>query len=230
LLWLESSHTKINKNGIPTFYGSGLYVDTLVSAGNIFGESGGVVDASVPVGSGGLPTGWNHVIKNSKLNQNGDAVYLQAALPKGICTAYPVSVTIYYGLDPADSSSSFTTSPQLITSFLARGAAGTNVTDPSGGIVPTPRTIQNTETLTSTAGVAVTSNLVETGLPTNTYAGKALALKDIKFDIDDYYEGDGFLLRIELDDDGAPNNDVIIFAVEVDVVKWSLGERINIET
>jgi len=33
-----------------------------------------------------------------------------------------------------------------------------------------------------------------------------------------------------LEDDGNdPNQDVIIFAVEVDVVKWSLGERVRIE-
>jgi len=231
LINLEPSHTKIGKNGIPSFFGNALYVDTLVSAGNIFGESGGVVDASVPVGSGGLPTGWNHVIKNSKLNQNGDAVYLQAAFPKGICTAYPVSITIYYGLDPGDSGSAITTSPQFITSFLARGASITPVADPTGGIVPTPRDILNTDTLTSAPGSFVTSDLVPVLYPTttNVYAGKAQAIKDIQFDIDDYYEGDGFLLRIELDDDGTPNQDVTIFAVEVDVVKWALGERIRLE-
>jgi len=228
LFWLENSHTKINKNGIISFFGDALYKDTLISSGNAFGESGGVVDASVPVGSGGLPTGWNHVIKNSKLNQNGDAIYLQAALPKGVCTAYPVDITLYYGLDPGDSSSSFTVAPKLITSFLARGASGNFVADPTGGLLPTPRTIENTETLTSSPGSAVTSDLVETGLPIATYAGKALSIRDITFDIDDYYEGDGFLLRIELDDDGTPNNDIVIFAVEVNVVKWVLGERIRV--
>jgi len=228
LVWLENSHTKINKNGIPTFFGDALYKDTIVAAGNIYGESGGVISANVPVGSGGDPTGWNHNIKNSKLNQSGDAIYFQAALPKGICTAYPLSVTIYYGLDPADSSSSFTVSPQLVTSFLARGASGTKVSDPSGGILPTPRTIGNTATLTSDPGDFVTSDLVETGLPTNTYAGKPLSIQDITFDIDDYYEGDGFLVRIKLENDGTPNNDVIIFAVEINVVKWALGERLII--
>ena len=177
-----------------------------------------------------LPTGLDtHNIKNSSLNQNGDAIYLQAAFPRGICTAYPIRIVIYYGLDPGDSSSSFTVSPQFITSFLARGASGTKVNDPSGGLVPTPRTIQNTSTLTSDPGSFVTSNLVETGLATNTYAGKAMSIQDVFFDVDDYYEGDGFLLRIELDDDGTPNQNVTIFAVEIDVVKWALGERIRVE-
>ena len=229
LIWLEPSHTEVNDNGVLNFFGNALYKDTLVSAGNIYGESGGVVSGNVPVGSGGLPTGWDHNIKNSVLNQNGDAIYFQAAFPRGICTAYPLNIIIYYGLDPGDSGGSFTTSPQFITSFLARGASGTKVNDPSGGLVPTPRTIQNTPTLTSSPGSFVTSNLVETGLPINTYAGKPMSIQDISFEIDDYYEGDGFLLRIELDDDGAPNQDVTIFAVEVDVVKWALGERIRIE-
>jgi len=229
LIWLEPSHTEINDNGVLSLFGNALYRDTLVSAGNIYGESGGVVSVDVPVGSGGIPTGWNHNIKNSGLNQNGDAIYFQAALPKGICTAYPLDIVIYYGLDPADSVGSITTSPQFITSFLARGASGTKVSDPSGGLVPTPRTIQNTPTLTSTPGSFVTSNLVETGLPINTYAGKPVSIQDISFDVDDYYEGDGFLVRIELDNDGTPNQDVTIFAVEVDVVKWTLGERIRIE-
>ena len=229
LVWLEASHTEVNDNGVLNFFGNALYKDTLVSAGNIYGESGGVVSGNVPVGSGGLPTGWDHNIKNSVLNQNGDAIYFQAALPKGICTAYPLDIVIYYGLDPGDSAGSITTSPQFITSFLARGSSGTKVNDPSGGLVPTPRTIQNTPTLTSTPGSFVTSNLVETGLPINTYAGKPISIQDISFDIDDYYEGDGFLVRIELDNDGTPNQDVTIFAVEVDVVKWALGERIRIE-
>ncbi len=229
LINLEPSHTKISNSGIPSFFGNALYRDTLVSAGNIYGESGGVVSGNVPVGSGGLPTGWDHNIKNSTLNQNGDAIYFQAAFPKGICTAYSLGIVIYYGLDPGDSGGSFTTSPQFITSFLARGASGTKVSDPTGGLIPTSRTIQNTATLTSAPGSFVTSNLVETGLPTNTYAGKAMSIQDISFDIDDYYEGDGFLVRIELDDDGAPNQDVTIFAVEINIVKWALGERIRIE-
>ena len=56
-----------------------------------------------------------------------------------------------------------------------------------------------------------------------------MSIQDIEFDISESYEGDGFLLRIELNDDGTPNQDVIIFAVEVDVVKWALGERVQVE-
>ena len=57
----------------------------------------------------------------------------------------------------------------------------------------------------------------------------------MEFDISDWYEGDGFLLRIQMNYDGAtggPTNnpqDVIIFALEVDVVKWALGERVRVE-
>ena len=229
LLWLDGSHTEINQNGISTYYGSALYRDTLLSAGNVFGESGGVLSASVPVGTGApAPTGWDHSIKNSRLNGNGDAIYLQSALPRGLCSAYPLRVKIYFGLDPGDGVA-ITSSPELITSFLAKGASGTLVADPSGGITPLPRTIENTTTFTSSPGSFVTSDLVEVGKPTNTYADKAMSIQDIEFDISESYEGDGFLLRIELNDDGTPNQDVIIFAVEVDVVKWALGERVQVE-
>jgi len=228
LLWLEASHTEINENGILAFYGGALYRDTLLSSGNVFGESGGVLSALIPVGSGGLPTGWDHSIKNSRLNGNGDAIYLQSALPRGLCSAYPIRIKIHYGLDPGDGVT-ITTSPQLTTSFLGKGASGTLVADPSGGIVPLPRTIENTTTLTSSPGTFITNDLIELGKPINTYAGKAMSIQDIEFDISELYEGDGFLIRIELNNDGTPNQDVIIFAIEVDVVKWSLGERLQVE-
>ena len=64
LLWLEPSHTEVNENGVLNFFGNALYRDTLVSAGNIFGESGGVVDLLIGACWFGWTClqGWTHII------------------------------------------------------------------------------------------------------------------------------------------------------------------------
>jgi len=226
LVWLEPSHTEVNDNGILNFYGNALYKDSLISAGNIFGESGGVVTGLFDVGTP-IPstTGWEHTAKNSELNQSGDAIYMQAILPRGLCTAYPLTIKPYYILE---GSAPINTTPTLITSFITREVSSVKITDPTGGIINTPRTVANTHTLTSNAAVAITSDLVS-GVPTSDYSDKAHTLNNISFDIDEYYEGDAIFIRLELDDDGQPNQNVIIYAVEVEVVKWALGERIRVE-
>ena len=234
LVWLDPSHTEVNTNGILNFYGNSLYRDTLISTGNIFGESGSVVTGSIPVGSGGLPTGWTHIIKNSELNSTSDAIMLQSTIPLGTCSAYPIRVKVHHSIQPGTTDGSGTPiSPIMIISTLPRGAAGILVADPSGGVVTTPRTIANTSTFTSDAGTSETITLMYPGetppFSDNLYANKPLIIST-DFYIDDYYEGDDFFIRIELDNDGNdPNQDVVVFAVEIDIVKWALGERVRIE-
>jgi hypothetical protein len=109
----------------------------------------------------------------------------------------------------------------------------TLVADPAGGIVVTPRRIEDTETLGSDPAEFTGVDMVETGKPTNTYFGKPLRVSYEGFYIDDWYEGDGFLIRITLVD-GTPgqftgNNGITLLAVEVNTTKWSLGERLRIE-
>ena len=102
-----------------SFFGNALYKDAITLSS--FGAGGGTTDGDVPVGSGGIPTGWDHVISNSKFNSATDEVFLQSALPRGICTAYPLEVVIYFGMNPADSVAAITTTPTFTVSLLARG-------------------------------------------------------------------------------------------------------------
>ena len=232
LLWLEPSHVEINENGILSFFGDSLYKEPLTLSS--FGAGGGTTDGTVPVGSGGAPTGWSHVIQDAKFNAASDEIFLQAPIPRGVCTAYPLEVVIYFGMDTADSGAGFTVSPQFTVSFLPRGANNTLVNDPAGGIVVTPRRIEDTETLGSNPADFTSIDMVETGKPVNTYFGKPLRASYEGFYIDDWYEGDGFLIRITIVDgtpgqfSGGPNG-ITLLAVEVNATKWSLGERLRIE-
>jgi hypothetical protein len=209
---LSPSRMEINPEGTLTAHGRSRWKQTLLAAGNIFGESGGVIDSSIAVGSGGLPTGWDHEIKNSLLNQNADAIYFQFVLPRGIDTSLPLEFLIGYTVN-AD------TTIQMILSVLPVEVSGVLVADPTGGVPSVERAEIDTDTLVANAGTADTFNL-----PTTT-TGKAHRVERGDFDISDYYEGDVVLVRIELDDDGAGNADVQIIGVEVGGVKWALGER-----
>ncbi len=231
LINLEPSHTKISNSGIPSFFGNALYKEPLTLSS--FGAGGGTTDGDVPVGSGGAPTGWDHVISDAKFNSASDEIFLQAPIPRGVCTAYPLEVVIYFGLEDSDSGGSFTTAPQFTVSFLPRGANNTIVADPTGGVVTTPRRIEDTETLGSDPADFTSIDMVETGKVANTYFGKPLRVSYDGFYIDDWYEGDGFLIRITIVD-GSPSQfngqaGITLLAVEVNATKWSLGERLRIE-
>jgi len=211
---LSDSRTAINVNGKLAFYGTALYRETLFGSGNIFGESGGVTDGNFSVGSGGLPTGWTHEIKNSVLNSSGDAIYTQFVLPKGICTAYPLRFRFYYGVN----NNSSTTAPTVILSVLPQEVSGILVADPAGGSVPVARTDANTDTITANPGADTTLMLPETTV------NKIHCIDFGVIDIADYYEGDSIFIRLELDDDGFPATDLFVVSLEVISVTWTLGE------
>lgn len=211
---LSDSRTEINVNGKLAFFGTALYRETLFGSGNIFGESGGVTDGNFSVGTGGLPTGWTHEIKNSVLNSSGDAIYTQFVLPKGICTAYPLRFRLYYGVN----NNSFTTAPTIILSVLPQEVSGVPVADPTGGSVPVPRTDADTDTITTNPGTATTLMLPETTV------NKIHCIDFGVVDITDYYEGDSIFVRLELDDDGFPATDLFVVSLEVISVTWTLGE------
>lgn len=212
---LSTSRFEVNGDGTNTYHGLSRFRNTLVNAGNVFGETGGVVDFNVTLGSGGLPTGWAHPIKNSNLNQNADAIYFQFTLPRGIDTGFPLTFRVFYlpttpGLADVD----------LILSALPVEVVGTLEADPAGGITPVPRTIANTATLTAAAATAVTQVI------DSTVGTKIQSVDFGPYDIDTFYEGDIVFARLELDDDGVGNADIGITAVEVSGVKWTNGERL----
>lgn len=58
-------------------------------------------------------------------------------------------------------------------------------------------------------------------------ADKVLQVTSDDINISNYYEGDALFIRIELDDDGSGNKDIIIWSVAIAGVKWTHGERIT---
>ena len=211
--WVAPSFTLINAEGQRTAMGLSQWKETLVGSGNIFGESGGVVNASIAVGSGGLPTGWNQVLLNAELNGNGDAIYFQFPLPNGVCTAYPVNIKAVYSLNPVGSSP-----PDMICSFLPAEVAENLVADPAGGISPVPRAIGSTDTLTANA--AQTSSVT---VPNNT-ANKLSIIDFGGFDVSSYYEDDIMVMRIEMDNGNG--GDVVIWSLIIEGVIFSDGKNI----
>jgi len=204
------------EDGTNVFHGSSRFRETLLSTGNVFGESGGVVDADPTIGSGGLPTEWDHNIKNSLLNNNGDAIYAQFALPKGIDTSMPLFIE--YKFRPTDSDASNVT---LIASLLPMEVEGVMEADPTGGTAPVARTLANTAAISANAAETDTEVIV---IGSNE-DDRIHSVKFGGFDVSDYYEGDMIAIRIELDDDGTGNQDIETWTLAISGVKWTHGER-----
>jgi len=213
---ISNSRFEANSDGTNTFHGLSRFRRTITSTGNVFGESGGVTDSNVSVGSGGIPTGWTHNIKNSKLNGVGDALYYQIDIPKGIDTSQPLILNLKY--QPSTSGAS--TDGSIIVSVLPVEAEGVLEADPTGGTVPVERTLANTETVTANAAQTVTTSIP---VVDNTKIQNA----EFKYyDISNHYEGDFLIIRIELDDDGSGNKDVIIWGFEISGVQWRHGDNL----
>ena len=218
---LMPSHAEINAQGQKFASGLAQWRKTLVSAGNVFGETGTVVAANFAVGSGVSPLSWTHNSPNSLLNSNGDAVYAQFALPDGICTAFPLTIRVVFSFDPGGT----LTSPVIgFVSAIPVQTAFNLVADPAGGLVPVQRTIANTETTTAKAATSVTfdSSLIGTVWPADTFFKGSFG----PFPIDGYYSDDVMLIRLELDTDGAPKQDVAIIAMIVEGVQFTEGETL----
>jgi hypothetical protein len=222
--WLTPTHLSISDKGVRQSHGESIWEATLVGAGNIFGESGGVVTANNNVGSGAAPTGWTHRMPNSLLNQDGDAIYTQFALPAGIDTSLPLKFKIIYSLDDSGASVQF---PSGTLSALPLQVTGIDVADPDGGKIPIPRIFDNTETLTSkVAPMALTEGLQPEGATLGDDLSNRLFSITYKYlSIEEYYEDDIIAVRFELEDDGDPAYDVAIWAVIVVGHKFTEGKR-----
>ena len=110
--------------------------------------------------------------------------------------------------------------PTGTVSMLPVQVEGTNVADPSGGLVPVARTLANTETLTAKAGQADGPTNLTTATTTD---NRALSTAFGDFDINGYYEGDLVYIRFELTNDGTPNQDVTVWTIILDGVAFSDG-------
>ena len=192
----------------------------LFGIGNVWGEitGGGAKDAEVLVGSGGVPTEWTSKLKKGLLDVAGDSVSFQFQLPDGLCTAFPLTFKLVYSLDGA---SPVTAAPDVILSVLTLGAGGVLIADSAGGATPVARADTAAETFTSKAATAIT---VATG--TGAIVDRPLAMSFGPYPIADYYEGDSAILRLELDAQGTPAQDLVIWAMVVSGVRFTTGGRL----
>jgi hypothetical protein len=212
---LSTSRTELNSLGDVTFHGRARFKESLSFSGNVFGETGGVATTSVSVGSGGLPTGWSHPLKNSLLNTSGDAIYFQGPLPRGTDTSMPLSFEVRYQLVGTKPVS---VEPSVTLSVLPLEVAGVASADPGGSPTPVARSSGTTDTLTDNAAQTSTTSLTLTGdaqVNLVTFSG---------FDVSSYYEGDLFLIRLELDDSGTPDQGLLVWGISLVGTRWTLGE------
>jgi hypothetical protein len=216
-VWLSPSQLQINSLGRRRALGLALWREALIIGGNVFGESGGVFSGNIPVGSGGVPTGWTQNAPNSRMNNSGDAIYTQLILPNTICTAFPLRITPVYTVQ---GSQPVTSAPTGTVSVLPAEVVGVPVADPAGGIVPIPRARANADTLTANAGQAIGPRAL-TGLATTD--NFALSTVFSSFDINGYYGGDLVLIRFEMDSDGTPNQDLTVLTLILEGVAFSDG-------
>ena len=209
---LISSFFKINEDGTNTFHGNARFRRTVVASGNIFGEGGTVSDIGIPIGTGGVPTGWTHNVKNSELNGDADAIMTQFTLPRGIDTSRPLNLDIFVLGTPGGAAA-----PTVRMSMLPVQVEGILVADPAGGITPTARTLANTETVTAKVAQTQTNNtkvISTTKIGKYTFSG---------FDVSNYYEGDMLFFWFEMQDDGANTVDIAVLSFEVSGVIWTHG-------
>jgi len=221
--WVTPTHLSISEAGVRQSHGGAIWQVELGASGNVFGESGGVVGANIPVGSGGLPTGWTQRMPNSNLNGSGDAIYTQFTLPPGINTSLPLKFKIIYSLDDPAAAVTF---PTGILSVIPIQVTGVNVADPLGGKIPTPRTFANTEILTAKAAPLALSKLLQ---PTGAIVGDDLSNRIFStifspLSVEEYYEDDIVAIRFELDNDGSPNYNVGVWAIMIEGHKFTEGK------
>ena len=217
-VWLTPSHVMLNGLGRRRALGLALWRKTLIIGGNVFGETGGVQSGNIVVGTGGLPTGWTQNAPNSRLNQSADAIYTQLVIPEGLCTAFPLEITVVYSVT---GSQPVTLAPTGRVSALPVEVQGTLVADPAGGITPIARTLANTETLTAKAALTGAGTVALTDLATTN--NRAISTDFGSFAIDSYYESDLVFIRFELVNDGTPNQDVTVWAIILAGVAFSDG-------
>jgi hypothetical protein len=150
------------------------------------------------------------------LNTTADAIYTQLVLPDGLCTAFPLKITMVYSVEGSTPSSA----PTGTVSVLPVQVEGVNVADPAGGQTPIARTLANTELLTAKAGQTDGPTALTSTTSTN---NRALSTDFGNFNINGYYEGDLVFIRFELDNDGSPNQDVTVWTIILEGVAFSDG-------
>lgn len=212
---LLPSHMHVFDDGSVAYIGRSRFTQTLSAGGNIFGEIGGTIAGSVPVGIGAAPNGWNHEIKNSVMNGNGDAVVWQTPIPLGTDTGFPVFIDITFVPQNGGAGT-----VSMYGAIMPLECAGVLEADPTGGVTPVARTLANTETTTVKAAQTDTTRSYTSGTQ-----NKMQTLRFGPFDLSNYYEGDLLCFYCEMQDDGGGNADTFLMTAALTGARWANGGR-----
>lgn len=212
---LISSSANINDSGLFLLLGKSKYIQKINNLNFYFGNSGGVVSSNINIGSGSVPLGWSHNIKETTFGGNGDSLYCQFTIPNGIDTSMPFDIKLNYSVSVAGTSSA-----TIIASVLPIEVVGVLEADPNGNTVPIERTLSETEEFNSLQAQVKTNNTMSV-LTTN----KMQSVVFTDFDISNYYEGDVVAIRIELDDKGGTSTEITIWGIEVVCTMCSFGKN-----
>jgi hypothetical protein len=200
-----NSHTFFSKDGYRNTYGLSKWKQSITVAGSVFSEDGSVGDTSIVVGTGAGT--WTQPLRDSNITSTAVALGSQIAIPGGICTAFPLFITLYY--IPYRTTNGTSTVTAVMTGTLSAipmQVSGIQVADPTGGITPVPRAVGNTETLIDKAGTNFTNNLTEIGETITGTSGRDVRSVNFgPFFIDDYYEGDLLFFRFGINTFGTLN-------------------------
>ena len=218
LQWrLETNKTSFSAQGIPTFISTARFRKNIFSPNN-YGRLGNVTSGSNTVGIGASPTGWNHNVRSSIINDANDSLHLQFGLPLGVCTSCPINIKVDYRVPTSGVSSTGT----MVISFLPAEASAIVIADEAGGIDPIPRPVATTSSVVSSEAQSSSHTL---DLTTN---DKILSIISDDFDIDPYYQGDYAFIQVQVTGVGDAGKQIIVYGVEVYGVNWRLGGRIDL--
>ena len=221
-----NSHTFFSIDGYRNAYGLAKWQKSITVAGSVFSEDGSVGDTSITVGTGAVT--WNQPLRDSQITSTAVSLGSQIAIPGGICTAFPLFITLYYV--PYRTTAGTSTVTAVMTGKMDAipiEASGILVADPLGGIVPVPRTVDDTETLIEKSGTTFTENLTEVGETITGTSGRDVrTVKYGPFFIDDYYEGDLLFFRFGINTFGtlsAGNQAFKMVGMDIEGVAFSDG-------
>jgi len=229
---LISTSTNLNDNGYRSVFGLAQWTRSVSAVGNVFSESGSVTNSTTLVGTGA--GSWTHVIQNSDLDNTTKFVDTQIIIPNGICTAYPLFVSIYYYTKEASGggggTSAVTAPCEFMVDAIAKEVTGILVADPAGGIAPIARTYASTELINTGTPFSQTQNASNIGDIIAQGGGNDNRTRKLTFGpipIDNYYEGDVVYFRGIITNQGAPSQAVIILGVDIEGTAFSDGRPIE---
>jgi hypothetical protein len=221
-----SSHFFLSKDGYRNAYGLSKWRKSVSVAGSVFSEEGSVTDTTVTLGTGDVS--FLHPLRDSVLNSTALGLGTQIVIPNGLCTAFPLFINVY--IMPRRGGGGTTSTVTAPMTGRLQGipieATGVFVADPTGGIIPVNRALTDTEVITSKTGVSYTTNITNIGDTVLNACRDIRCIQFGPFDISDYYEGDLFFFKFNLQSLGtlaSGSQEGLMIGIDIEGIAFSDG-------